>query len=418
MPTNKERIDENTARIDAIAKRLANSQLTDVSDTTATAGTVAKGEIFYDKDGVRTEGSADMSNNPIPNPTWWDIETIYNNDLDVPNYTYSVILLFRDDLTPTSFSNGTFYKFSDGTTNTNGNKTDWDITKDKECIINGNIVYKTRYVIIYGSNSSLLTSNLKNQISMYTKPKVSAFNKQRQDNLEYLKVTIPDTVTSLSYAYASAHALKKIELNNTKHVTRFDNIFQYNYSLVDVNEIDVEGATNLTSMFNDCTSIKKIRLKNTQNVSSWSNIFYRCYSLEEIYGLDLYSYTGNTTFDFGRNVLVLDIKNIRASLRVGSGTLGNTGTVSCQRLNIESLINIIKELWDNTGSETSLTLTLGNTNNTKLSNIYVKLIDVTDEMRANDQYIDNKKPFELCESTDDGGMLITEYVVSKNWALA
>ena len=39
-------------------------------------------------------------------------------------------------------------------------------------------------------------------------------------------------------------------------------------------------------------------------------------------------------------------------------------------------------------------------------------------MRAEDEYIDNKKPCVVCESTDEGAMTLTEYAISKNWAIA
>lgn len=83
----------------------------------------------------------------------------------------------------------------------------------------------------------------------------------------------------------------------------------------------------------------------------------------------------------------------------------------------ESLINTAKELWDLTGA-TSQTLTMSTASNARFDAIYVKLVDVTEEMIAEDEYVSNKKPCVVCESTDEGAMTLREYVISKNWALA
>jgi hypothetical protein len=85
-------------------------------------------------------------------------------------------------------------------------------------------------------------------------------------------------------------------------------------------------------------------------------------------------------------------------------------------LTVESLIHTAQQLRDRS-STTQLTLTLGSTNKAKIANIYVKLIDATEEMIANDDLIESKLPFEVCESTDEGAMLLTDYIFIKNWNL-
>jgi hypothetical protein len=108
----------------------------------------------------------------------------------------------------------------------------------------------------------------------------------------------------------------------------------------------------------------------------------------------------------------LEVKNIKSTFQIGSGTSWG------HLLTLDSLLNAIKELWIKTGTSTSK-LMMGTANIEKLADVYVKLIDITDEMRAEDEYIDNKAPFVQCESTDEGAMLITEYVTTvKNWQLA
>ena len=107
----------------------------------------------------------------------------------------------------------------------------------------------------------------------------------------------------------------------------------------------------------------------------------------------------------------VEIKNIKIDLQIGSGT--NWGTF----LTDESLVFIFKELHNLTGS-TARTLTLSTPSYARTEEIYVKLIDITDEMRAEDEYIDNKNPCVVCESTDTGAMTLKEYGISKNWNIS
>lgn len=62
-------------------------------------------------------------------------------------------------------------------------------------------------------------------------------------------------------------------------------------------------------------------------------------------------------------------------------------------------------------------ITFGDSNLEKISSMYVKLITVTDEMRADDDLVDVKLPFIECASTDVGAMLLTEYITNKNWTI-
>lgn len=119
----------------------------------------------------------------------------------------------------------------------------------------------------------------------------------------------------------------------------------------------------------------------------------------------------NSVFHNMQNIREIWVKNIKnaGGLQVGSGSSWG------HLLTVESLIHLIKELRQTTRS---LTLTIGNVNLEKLANVYVRLVEITDEMRAEDDLIDEKLPFEVCESTDDGAVLITDYVALKSWTLA
>lgn len=83
-----------------------------------------------------------------PNPTWWDIEKILEEDTeDIGTGGKCIFLLTHaDDSTQLEFTRW-FYKIktSDGATYTDNALHVWDKSKDKEC----NLGYKTRYIIGY-----------------------------------------------------------------------------------------------------------------------------------------------------------------------------------------------------------------------------------------------------------------------------
>lgn len=141
-------------------------------------------------------------------------------------------------------------------------------------------------------------------------------------------------------------------------------------------------------LFKDCRSLTTIPQLDTSNVTAnnnTSNMFYNCVQMTN-----------------------LSIKNIKTNLQVGSGT--SYGYL----LTVDSLLGLCKELIT---ASSSKTLTIGSANLNKLANVYVKRITITDEMREEDPLIDQKIPFEVCDSTDEGAVLITNYTKSKKWTL-
>lgn len=205
-----------------------------------------------------------------------------------------------------------------------------------------------------------------------------------------------------------------LEYADTAKVSMMAYMFENCASLKTVPLFDTSAADNMSYMFKNCTSLESIPLFDTHNNLCWYGTFSDCSSLEEVPALDFGKNNNSFMATFANCTSLKNcwIRNIRGySLTVGSGT--NYGHL----LTVESLLHLCKELISNSSSS-KLTLTIGSANLTKLADVYVKLIEVTDEMIAEDSNIERKKPFEVCESTDEGAMLITDYVTLKKWRLA
>jgi surface protein len=227
-----------------------------------------------------------------------------------------------------------------------------------------------------------------------------------------------EKVTSMAYMFSSCDHLISVNVSNfnTANVTSFQGMFSGCNKLtsLDLSSFDTSKVTNMSYMFSDCNELVSIDLSsfNTSSVKGIDRTFRGCYKLETIQNIDLRNSTGLA--DIVQNCKALTnlyFKNIKVSLKIGSGT--SYGTL----LTDDSIVNTFKELWDLTGS-TSQTLTLSYASGDRTPLIYVKLIDITDEMRTEDPYIDNKKPCVVCEPTDEGAMTLKEYGISKNWNIS
>lgn len=203
--------------------------------------------------------------------------------------------------------------------------------------------------------------------------------------------------------------------------------------------LDTSQVENMIQTFNGCNSITHIPVLNTSKVKTFNNMCYQCYLLEELFEIDtrvatnlsymlsycmaLHTVRGidlinkpnvSGIFNSCQKLTNLIVKNIQTDLQIGSRT--SYGHL----LTNASLLNTAQELWDNTDNALggTRTLTMATASKTAIQSIYVKLVDVTDEMIAQDEYISNKKPCVECASTDEGAMTLEEYIIGKGWAIA
>lgn len=198
-----------------------------------------------------------------------------------------------------------------------------------------------------------------------------------------------------------------VDMSNVTNVT---NMFYSCTALTSVPLFDTSSITTMGGMFNVCRALTSVPLFDTRNAVSINGMFSNCSALTSVPSFDIRNVTLTTgMFTYCNALTECWVRNIKTDLQVGS--YSSWGHL----LTLESLLHLCKEC-RNTGS--SLTLTIGTANLTKLEGIYVKFIDITDDMRAEDDLIDEKYPFVQCESTDEGAMTIQEYMATKMWSLA
>lgn len=392
--------------------------------------------------------------NPYINPTWWDIETILREDTYDTKYKAICLLNDYDDILKKSmFSSDIFYKFSDREEVVSGESIDnggyvWDKTKDKPCYDkDGKYLYSTRYYIIYASNIRRLVIGLNdyNRFSLIycvcSQGNIDLFsishssNEYSMHNFTYPLIgyktldgekiyaplnggfscsSIVDDMFKLAPQNGNLNNTQNIIFTNCRNIYSLKNIFgrdeintgtyiELNYcgNLRELPKLNLKNNTNIHCAY--CTNLKEFIVNNGANVEISGCNFDSDNSLVTLKTLNLakVTYFSSNAFNL-RNIQNLELLNIHANLQVGSGNQWG------HLLTIESLIGISKELVKKSSSRT---LTIGSTNKDKLENVYVRFIDPTQETIDEGE----KGEIEICESTDERAMTISQYLCLKLW---
>lgn len=232
---------------------------------------------------------------------------------------------------------------------------------------------------------------------------------------EMIKYDTFENATTIAEAFVYCGLVEKYPKMNTKNVVDFSMAFYGNYALTTPPDIDMSNATKLDNTFVANILIEAFPLYDTRKVLSVGYCFMDCHSLISVAEWDLRNCTNYTKMFYSCRALEeVGIKNIKASIQVGKGD-GSNYTHWGHLLKKECAIHLLYECRD-TGS--AKTITFSKALQPVLATVYVKSIPITDDMRAEDDLVDEKLPFEVCASTDEGATLITEYVLQKNWQVA
>lgn len=473
--SNKQTIIDNNSRIEAITNRLNNSTLADVRDTTTTANDVLSGKEFYGSNGQKVSGTIEtFTPTEVTENTTLQTAGKYVNGNIVVNVAGSGsgedMLQARVDSTNSCNALFAYYEGEnvDFATNLDTSRATTTQRMFYDC---QKLKYIPQFDIGNVTNMLFMFSGcrLLEEIPLLNTSKVTSF-RQVFYTCEALK-SIPQfdtgSVTDMQQAFYMCRTLTTIPLLNTSKVTTMQEMFANCSALTTISQLDTSSCTNMRSMFKTCPALTSIpfldtskvttmeemfngcsklttipqlnmssvtRVNNmfgscssltsvpeldTKRVTQFPGMFSGCTNLQTVSFIDMRNNNSSTTYMFKgcKNLTNLTLKNIKIALQIGSGS-GTGSSDYGHLLTLDSLINTIKELWDYSSGSTTYKLTIGTANLEKIANTYVKLVDVTDEMIAQDDLIASKKPCVVCESTDEGAMTITEYALLKKWSLA
>lgn len=326
---------------------------------------------------------------------WWDTETILTN-AEMRDNMYPIYIILLTDASPTTtFTKTTSYKSlrydgiltSDGSWYTADNVTHtWDTTKDKPCSLG----YKTRYFIVYCSSKSVGNVNLSafpclEMISVGTDISFNgvlfandgASGAPINSNITNVKINAANVFSSYAGPFRSCGGLKKISLPN---VTSFSGSRTF-LSCGSLEEIEVPKLQSVSNQAFHGTAVKKLSLPKL--VSCGSDLLHNCYLIEELSTPLLSTISGGSAFYNCVNLRKIELPATANSYNTTNmffACIKLNELVLCENFNISglnlkdcvslqksSLLDILNKLKDNSGSGTSKTLTLGETNLAKLT---------------------------------------------------
>ena len=151
------------------------------------------------------------------------------------------------------------------------------------------------------------------------------------------------TSTDMSAIFAYCSSLKSLPILDTSNVLKVNSAFRECTSLTEIPLYDFGNVSNINYCFEDCSNITTLPPFNTRNVRDCYNFVNKCSNLQSLPLLDFGSVNrtnnllGGYTF---KNLTDLGgFKDLKTSVTSNFLNL-------CPNLTVESLMNVINNLWD------------------------------------------------------------------------
>ena len=152
-------------------------------------------------------------------------------------------------------------------------------------------------------------------------------------------------------------------------VNDFSNMFADNFKLKELPDIDITRSKSIQSMCHFCKELERVGILDTSNCRDVSNCFRYCVSLKSLPLLDFTKVTTASLFlnnlnSSGSVMAITDLGGFK-NLKIDFTSSLNY----CPNLTIESLMNVINNLYDFPSNNSSITreLQLGEVNLNKLT---------------------------------------------------
>lgn len=331
-----------------------------------------------------------------PDPDWWDIDSILENDTE--DYQGKVIALIGDeqDVTTIYGRNASKIVTSDGVTYTNIQTTSiqstsyshtWDKSKDKEC----GLGYKTRYIIWYYENnlninmSPKFTENplyviIKNMLNitwgtsgtgpifsgLYSIQAIKGINSSIKQNyiifsqncsLEYFEGFSLDETLNYYFNFNNVSFKKMPNMLQKQNIYFVYNGFQNVPKLTEIDEIRFSDGNTFNNLYS-LVKVGKIYLP-----SDTRNFFYSTYNLVCVDEIIMNDKPTLTYAFFNSSYNLRKIRKITGYIK-----LSNMFNLTNCPVDYDTLIRIIDALYDySDDTENAHNLTLGAINLKKLT---------------------------------------------------